>query len=163
MLRQSFEHLLDEILKDTIKVYAHRLVSLAVFGSVGRGTPRADSDVDILIIADGLPHGRIKRVMEFEKVEAAVESTLQSMSKQGISTVLSPVIKTKDEVLAGSLLFLDMIDDARILYDRNNFFAGFLDRFQKRLQVMGAKKVKRGGAWYWVLKEDYKAGETFEI
>jgi len=163
LLRHSFENLLNELLKQTIKVYDERLVSLAVFGSVGRGTPRADSDVDILIIVDNLPPGRIKRVVEFEKVEESIDPVLIDMNKRGISTVLSPVIKTKEEVIAGSLLFLDMIEDARILYDKNHFFSSFLEGFQKRLQKMGAKRVKRGGAWYWVLKDNYKVGEIFEI
>lgn len=163
MLRQSFENLTGEILKQTVKVYGERLVSLAVFGSVGRGVPGAESDVDLLIIIDNLPLGRMKRVLEFEKVEALVQPVLQNMNKYGISTVISPVIKTREEVLAGSLLFLDMIEDARILYDRNGFFTNFLERLKKRLQKLGAKKIKYGGAWYWVLKEDYKAGETFEI
>jgi len=163
LLRQSFEKILDELLKQTIKVYGDRLITLAVFGSVGRGTPRAESDIDLLIVADNLPLGRIKRVLEFENVEKLVEPVLLDMNKRGLSTVVSPVIKTKEEVLAGSLLFLDMIEDAKILFDKNNFFAGFLNRFAKRLQKMGAKKIKRGGAWYWVLKDNYKAGETFEI
>jgi predicted nucleotidyltransferase len=163
LLRRSFEDLTYEILKQTLMVYGERLVSLAVFGSVGRGVPGVESDVDLLIIIDNLPLGRMKRVLEFEKVEELVEPALQDMSKHGISTVISPVIKTREEVLAGSLLFLDMIEDARILYDKNGFFASFLDRLKKRLQKLGAKKIKYGGAWYWVLKEDYKAGETFEI
>lgn len=163
MLRQAFENLTGEILKQAVKVYGERLVSLAVFGSVGRGVPGTESDVDLLIIIDNLALGRMKRVLEFEKVEKLVEPVLQNMNKCGISTVISPVIKTREEVLAGSLLFLDMIEDARILYDRNGFFTNFLERLKKRLQKLGAKKIKYGGAWYWVLKEDYKAGETFEI
>ena len=39
-----------------------RLMALAVYGSVGRGTPRWDSDVDLLVVANGLPHGRFPRV-----------------------------------------------------------------------------------------------------
>lgn len=58
---------------------------------------------------------------------------------------------------------MDMIDDARILYDKNNFFKNFLGRLRIRLEKLGAKKISRGGAWYWVLKEDYKIGEVFEI
>ena len=56
-----------------MKVYGDRLISLAVFGSVGRGTPRTNSDVDILVVADNLPPGRIKRVLEFEKVDESIE------------------------------------------------------------------------------------------
>jgi len=52
--------------------YGERLVSLAVFGSVGRGTPRPDSDIDLLLVVKDLPVGRIARVKEF----AAIETTL---------------------------------------------------------------------------------------
>lgn len=38
--------------------YGNRLISLAVFGSVGRGTARPDSDIDLLIIVEQLPARR---------------------------------------------------------------------------------------------------------
>jgi len=76
LLRQHFENLLNELLRATVKVYTDRLISLAVFGSVGRGTPRTDSDVDILLVADNFPPGRIKRVLKFEKVEESIEPFL---------------------------------------------------------------------------------------
>lgn len=163
MLLQAFEEFLPEILEAVKDVYGERLVTLAVFGSVGRGTPRPDSDIDIIIVAERLPHGRIKRVAEFERVEEVLAVSLKRLEGVGINTFLSPVIKTKEEVLVGSLIFLDMLDDARILHDRNNFFRNFLERLRTRLEKLGAKKMRRGGVWYWVLKEDYKIGEVFEI
>lgn len=163
MLLQAFEEFLPEVLEAVKDVYGERLVTLAVFGSVGRGTPRPDSDIDILIVAERLPRGRIKRVSEFDRVEEILAVSLKRLEGAGINTFLSPVIKTKEEVLAGSLIFLDMLDDARILYDRNNFFMNFLERLRTRLEKLGAKKIRRGSAWYWVLKEDYKIGEVFEI
>ncbi|SHM72720.1 HEPN domain-containing protein [Caldanaerovirga acetigignens] len=42
--------------------------------------------------------------------------------------------------MAGSLLFLDMIDDALILFDREGFFTRFLQEFSSKLKKMGAKK-----------------------
>lgn len=163
MLLQAYEQFLPEILEAVRKVYGEKLVTLAVFGSVGRSTPRPDSDIDMLIVAEGLPHGRMKRVIEFERVEEILTAPIKRLESAGIYTFLSPVIKRKEEVLAGSLLFLDMLDDARILHDRNNFFGSFLSRLRVRLEKLGAKKIRRGGAWYWVLKEDYKIGEVFEI
>jgi hypothetical protein len=158
-----FDQLFFEICHAAGRVYGSRLVTIAVFGSVGRGTPRPDSDVDLLLILDHLPAGRMKRVAEFEAVETELTHRLEEAAKKGVHTTLSPVIKTRDEVSQGSLIFLDMIEDARILYDRDNFFVNFLDRFQKRLTKLGARRVRRGNSWYWVLKEDYQIGETFEI
>jgi predicted nucleotidyltransferase len=58
-------------------VYGARLVACAVYGSVGRGTPREDSDVDLLIVARDLPVGRVARVEEFLPVEARLKPDLE--------------------------------------------------------------------------------------
>ncbi len=121
MIREKFHEFLQELLDQTVRCYGDRLVTLAVFGSVGRGCQRADSDIDILIIAENLPDGRLKRMREFEKVEEALESSLIRLKDAGISTCLSPVIKSPGEVKHGSLLFLDMIEDSLILHDRGGF------------------------------------------
>ncbi len=160
---RQFQKILKELQKAVKEVYGDRLVTLAVFGSVGRGTPRPDSDIDLLIIAADLPPGRVKRVKEFEAVEERMEPLLEKMRHEGIETSLSPIIKEPGEVLQGSLIFLDMLDDARILYDRGGFFQNYLDGLRERLKSLGAKKVYSGGAWYWVLKDDYEPGEEFEI
>ncbi|KKM09933.1 DNA polymerase III subunit beta [Clostridiales bacterium PH28_bin88] len=155
--------LLGEILAHCQAVYGERLVTCAVYGSVGRGTPRPDSDVDLLVIVDDLPAGRVKRVQEFEKAEERVAPYLEKLKFEGLSTCLSPVIKTPAEVKEGSLLFLDMLEDARILYDKGDFFASYLLQLKDRLERLGAVKFRRGNSWYWVLKPDYRFGEVFRI
>jgi len=74
--------------------YGPRLVSVAVFGSVGRGTPRQDSDIDVLIVARDLPRGRTARVEEFLPVDARVESWLSNAQGPVGPVMLSPVFKT---------------------------------------------------------------------
>ena len=68
--------------------------------------------------------------------------------------MLSPVFKTPEEVERGSPLFLDMVEDARILYDDGGFFASCLDHLRFRLSQLGARRIRRGNAWHWVLKPD---------
>ena len=90
MLKEKFEALLSDTLRAVKSHYGERLLTFAVFGSVGRGTQRADSDVDLLLICDPLPAGRIRRIEEFSKVEKQLEPTLASLEKRdGISTSLS--------------------------------------------------------------------------
>lgn len=162
-LKNRFEELLRALNTKLKEYYGERLVSAVVFGSVGRGVARSDSDVDILIVAEPLPDGRLRRVEEFAAVRKALSGRLQSLTKEGIHTYLAPVFKTPREVHAGSLLFLDMIDDGRILYDRGSFWSAYLRDFQDRLKRLGAKKIVVGDRWYWDLKPDYKVGEVFEI
>jgi len=162
-INPQFQKLLDWLLEACQKLYGSRLVTAAVFGSVGRGVPRPDSDIDVLIVADPLPNGRIPRIEEFQAVEQMLRVHLSAAERNGIYTCLSPIFKTPAEVRRGSLLFLDMLDDVRILYDQSGFFARELEDLRLRLSRLGARRIWRGDAWYWDLKPDFQPGELFEI
>ena len=163
MLHENFERLLTATLDAARDHYGDRLVTLAVFGSVARGTQRADSDVDLLLVCNALPPGRMKRMEEFSRVEDRLEPILRSLEQHGISTSLSPILKTPEEVQRGSPIYLDLVEDARLLFDRDGFFGGYLDQLRERLARLGARRVWRGNAWYWDLKPDFKPGDVFEI
>lgn len=163
MLKESFDELVDQIVSAILAVYGDRLISIVLYGSVARGTMRHDSDVDLLIVADALPDGRLNRVREFEAVEESLKEGFSRAAGRGVHTSLSPIFKTPREVLGGSPIFLDMVEDARVLYDRNEFFAQALSRLHEKLTRLGAKRVWKGNAWYWDLKPDYRPGEVFEL
>lgn len=133
-------------------LYGKRLVSLAIFGSTGRGTARPDSDVDVLLVVEGLSQGRMKRVEEFKPVESGLSAFM-----------LSPILKTPEEIKNGSPLLLDMVDDAVILYDRDGFLQNTLNHLRENLARLGAKRIWRGDNWFWDLKPDYQRGESFEV
>jgi len=46
---------------------------------------------------------------------------------------------------------------------KGKFFSCYLKDFKKRFDKMGAKRIEESERWYWLLKPDYKPGETFEI
>ncbi|GAB6182742.1 nucleotidyltransferase domain-containing protein [Thermodesulfovibrio hydrogeniphilus] len=163
VLHKSFKKILEETLKILKNYYGERLVSVVVYGSVGRGTQRFDSDIDLLLVVKNLPKGRFARIEEFREIEKMLEPFLSEAETRGIYTEFSPLIKTPDEVKSGSPLFLDMIDDAKILYDKNEFFKNFLEDLRKRLNRLGARRIWLGNSWYWDLKPDYKPGEVFKI
>ena len=162
-LLSRYEQLLEALLVGLRLTYGARLVACAVFGSVARGTPRYDSDIDLLLVIRGLPRGRFNRLDEFLPVEARLEAVLKADMPEHQEIALSPVFKTPDEVEAGSPLFLDMVDDARVLYDPDEFLARYFDRLRARLHELGARRIHRGNAWYWELKPDLKPGEVFTL
>ncbi len=162
-MNSKFEFLSQQLLAACRTYYGTRLVSLVIFGSVGRGTARPDSDIDFLIVVEKLPKGRLPRVTEFQAVEKLLVPHLVQAQAEGLAAELSPIFKTPSEVQLGSPLFLDMLDDGRILYDRDNFIRQAFDEFRKRLKKLGAKRIWRGDSWYWDLKPDYKPGEVFEL
>jgi hypothetical protein len=134
-----------------------------VFGSVARQTQRHDSDIDLLLVVRDLPDGRMPRVGEFEQVEQQLATGFAEAAKRGIHTRLSPVFRTPAELEAGSPLLLDMVEDARILFDRDGTLAGRLQRLRKRLQEYGARRIRKGGSYYWQLKPDFRPGDVIEL
>jgi predicted nucleotidyltransferase len=157
----------EQLLGDTVEAcrihYGSRLVSLAVFGSVGRETPRPDSDIDLLLVVNSLPVGRVARISEFDAIERLLAPALAAARARGVETRLSPVIRTPDEMVQGSPLLLDMTEDARLLVDREGFLAARFAALRRRLAELGARRVWRGNAWYWDLKPDYRPGDQFEL
>ena len=162
-MQTVFDDLVTKVVAAVQTVYAERLVSIVLYGSVARGTMRPDSDLDLLIVARDLPRGRLKRVEEFESIERTMAEDFRHAASQGITTTLAPVFKTPEEVLAGSPLFLDMVEDARVLHDRNGFFSQELARLRNRLAELGAKRIWQGKTWHWDLKPDFKPGEVFDL
>jgi len=164
MLKEKFRQIEKLLLSEITSHYGERLISVVVFGSVARETQTFDSDLDLLIVVEKLPSGRMKRIREFESIEEKIEPLLESLHrKEGIHTYISAIIKSPEEAEKGSPIFLDMVEDARILFDRNGFFEEVLDRLKKRLKELGSKRIWKGNAWHWDLKPDYKPGEIFEL
>lgn len=146
-----FHDLVGRLAAVTKRRYGSRLISLAVFGSVARQTPSPDSDIDILVVADQLPPGRMRRVEEFEAIEDDLESVFLAARAAGVTTHLAPVFRTPAEVLQGGPIFLDMVHDVWILVDQAGFLRGFLDRLGRDLVADGARRHRYKGAWYWDL------------
>ncbi len=69
MYMETFDHLVQALEDACAAAYDPRLRALVVFGAVARGTPRPNPDIDLLLVADGLPLGRRAWVLEFEAVD----------------------------------------------------------------------------------------------
>ncbi len=163
MLRETYDQLLGDVLAACQAHYGDRLVSLAVFGSVARETQRPDSDIDLLVVVAGLPNGRFARMGDFEAVEARVEPAICAAAGRGVNAYLSPVFKTPAELEIGSPLLLDMIEDARVLFDRDATLQRRLERLRGRLVALGARRIRKGGGYYWQLKPDFKPGDEIVL
>jgi len=162
-LEQPYGQLLEKLVKALLEKLGDNLVSVVIYGSVARGEARRDSDVDLLIIARNLPRSRFARQDLFIEVEEKLEEDLERLKEEGYHVDFSPVLLTPEEAARTRPLYLDMVEDAVILYDESGFFAGVLARLRARLEELGAQRVRHGKRWYWVLKKDYKWGEVVEL
>lgn len=153
-LRQAFADLLQMLADAARAHYGDNLVALAVFGSVARGTPGPESDVDVLVVCRDLPPGHTRRIEDFLRLEDRIAGHLDALARRGIHTTLSPLIKTPAEVEAGSPVLLDMTRHAVVLYDPEGFLRNVLWRLERDLATRGARRVEQGSRWYWDLRPD---------
>ncbi len=140
------------------------LVSVVLFGSFARGDASRESDIDLLIVGDNLPQSRFDRIRLFDEVERSIEKELKKIEEEyGVTISFSPIIKSVEEARRFTPLYLDLVEDAVILYDKNNFMENILEKLRRRLRELGAVRVWRGRRWYWILKPEIKVGEVVEI
>lgn len=141
-----------------------RLVSVILYGSYARGQSGPDSDVDLLIVAEGLPSSSLERQSFLIPLLIEIENPYrESLKPTGWFPYVSTVLKIPEEADCVSRIYFDMVEEARILFDREGFFRIVLQKVQARLKDLGARKVRVGKMWYWDLKPDYRPGEIFEI
>ena len=69
MLTETFSEIVSAVPDACKEVYGDRLIGVVLFGSVARQRMRADSDIDVLVVADPLPEGRMARMAERDDVE----------------------------------------------------------------------------------------------
>lgn len=178
---ENFILLASEAVKDLEKVPQERYVKLlcdcfrratetlgiesfAVYGSVARGTAIPNSDIDILIVSDDLSGSLGSRIEKLYGIEIMLREELDWLRRNGIRTGLSfyPLRKCEAQKLPN--LFLDLTDDAIILYDKNRFLETALLELKMRLLKLGAKRIFIDKErWYWDLKPDYKFGEVIAV
>ncbi len=155
-LAERYARLLASTLRD-------RLVAVVLFGSVARGDAEPTSDIDLLIVADDLPPGQFARKRTLATVDAAFEGELTAAEELGVETRLARIVRTPQEATRVIPLYLDLTEDAVLLYDRSGFFAHVLERVRVSLRRLGARRMRLGRGWYWDLKPDFRRGDVVEI
>ncbi|MCS7113613.1 MAG: nucleotidyltransferase domain-containing protein [Nitrososphaerota archaeon] len=145
--------------------YKDRLISIAIFGSTVRGEARTDSDIDMLIVVEGLSEDIGERVREVSSIKFRLKEFKSYWEgyREGKPRLISEVILTPEEVSRHPPILLDIAHEGVILYDEDRFLEGELEKVRRKLEELGARRVKGKAGWYWILKPDAKLGEVIKI
>jgi predicted nucleotidyltransferase len=147
--------------------FGDKLLGVALFGSVARGEAKfPGSDIDLLIIlhgVEGLSFGkRINLLMAEEDKLAGTREYRAFLKAFTWPPSFQEHVLTPDELARHPPLLLDLTTDAIILYD-TGVVSSELERLKQRLEELGAKKIRTGTTWFWILKPDLKLGEVIEL
>ena len=162
-----YKKLLLEFLGLLKEEFRKRLVSVVLYGSIARGEGKKRSDIDLLLILEDPElnyHRRLDHILDLAERLKTSKAYMKQIEKVGNEPYFSFLILSRKEAQENRYLFLDMIDDAQILYDQKGFFAKRLHQMKKRLQGLGSQKILlKNGSWYWDLKPDLRAGDEFTL
>jgi predicted nucleotidyltransferase len=166
---RNVEHLEDRLLRGLLATLRNELVlrhgpgliSLVLFGSRARGDQRPDSDIDLLLVArrpghrDGM--GGVREAFEASDDYRAWEAARGR-------PVTSIVPFTPEDARESKYLYLDMTEEAVLVYDQGDFMHTKLASLRDRLRQLGSYRVSFGdGSYMWVLKPGLRVGETVEF
>ena len=95
-----------------------------------------------------------------QPVRDSLTPELEDLWKQGIYADFVEVIRSRTEAQKFHPLYLDMSQEAVLLYDRDRFLETLLEKVKERLQRVGAERRPVGRYWYWDLKQADISGEV---
>ncbi|MCG2727230.1 MAG: hypothetical protein L6244_01080, partial [Candidatus Methanoperedenaceae archaeon] len=121
-------------------------------------------DIDIILIVDNLFY--TEAMNRFLLVERKLKESSEfiSIKKSGYSPEVKPILFSKEEASESRYIFLDIVNDGIILYDKNDFFKKRLEKLRNKLNELDSRRIfLNDGSWYWILAPNLRFGESFEI
>jgi predicted nucleotidyltransferase len=126
-----------------------KVLGVLLFGSVARNNFRNDSDIDLLVVVEG------KIIDSFDEINDMinkVEGVRKPIIASGLYLRIRPLMLSKDELQSFRPIYLNILDDGVVLFERNDTLFNFLNDIRKDVDyersVVGNSVVVR-----WKIKK----------
>ncbi|MEM2122401.1 MAG: nucleotidyltransferase domain-containing protein [Candidatus Bathyarchaeia archaeon] len=121
------------------------VAGLILFGSAARRESDGRSDLDLLILWEGVDLPLRQRYGMFYKLASRYFKVGKGL------TVLDVEYARFINLKRANPLFLNIISDAVVLYDKHGKLDSFISEARRKIAETGLKKVMKGRFYYWVL------------
>ncbi|MFP3234201.1 MAG: nucleotidyltransferase domain-containing protein, partial [Sulfolobaceae archaeon] len=111
-MQEPYKSLLEKLTKLLQEEFQDKLISVVLYGSIARGDNRKDSDIDLLLVIKDLPKTITERIILFDKVERKLDDDIMRLMDEGYYVTFSPILKTPEEAMRFSPIYMDMTEDA---------------------------------------------------
>lgn len=131
----------EEIIVNELKKYfEENLVSVVLFGAHAVGQVVDNSDIELVIIAKGIPS-------DFERYSEAVRKVRWAgeLSKLPVSIILKEPSNVEGSINIIQPLMLGILRGFKILFDADDFFKTQSDEYRKNMQEWGIEEVSEHG------------------
>jgi len=126
----------QKITKEIKNHFGTELVSIVLFGSQARGTADEHSDIDLLVIAEGVPS-------DWRQQRDIVNKII--MSPELINLPVSIILKSPDVVKASldtvQPLLFGILKGYKVLYDPTQFFEIQAQIYRERMREWDVKEI----------------------
>ena len=126
----------NTIIEEMKKQFGPELISVVLFGSQARGTADEHSDIDLVVIAEGVPK-------DWRQQDEVINEI--RMSPGLISLPVSIILKSPDVVIASlntvQPLLFGILKSYRVLYDPENFFETQAQIYRKHMQEWDVREI----------------------
>ncbi len=162
MVDRARLELIREFVEMLKEHFQERLYSVCLYGSVARDEAKNESDIDLLVVADGLSQdlGLRYRETNYMRLGLKSTSTYKRLRMKGICALISDLYLTPQEVERHPPILLDLVEDGIILYDKEDFLKRVLEDMRMRMIELGSRRVDRR---YWILDPHARFGEEVRI
>jgi len=134
-----------DILRERLSTLPHYVRGVILFGSVARDEAAERSDIDLLVLHEGLYADIVeRRRIVYEEVSEALQGIFPiTVIDMELELFLNPKTITS--------LLLNIYYDGVVVLDRTGKLQEFMESVRRRIEESGLVRRRDGRSYYWIL------------
>lgn len=162
-IQPMWRELAERVVAEYKAALGNDLLAVACFGSVARGEPDPESDLDLYVVT----RNRIEPLIDpglGTIVPLRETPEYQALARHGFRPDPMPIFHSAVKLATHPWILLDIADHGVVLFDPEGILSRELDAVRRRLKELGGQRIERpDGSWYWDLKPDWGPGEIVPL